>query len=83
MPRLWPICEISHVMGHLGADWLERSTREQEERTELPEPKGNLTVEKLFAMVPGTRDTLLMGISSRNDATIYDLANGTQCLYKY
>jgi FkbM family methyltransferase len=27
--------EISHVMGHLGADWLERSTREQEERTDL------------------------------------------------
>jgi FkbM family methyltransferase len=27
--------EISHVMGHLGAAWLERSTREQEERTDL------------------------------------------------
>lgn len=27
--------EISHVMGHLGADWLERPTREQEERTDL------------------------------------------------
>jgi SAM-dependent methyltransferase len=27
--------EISHVMGHLGAAWLERPTREQEERTDL------------------------------------------------
>jgi len=27
--------EISHVMGHLGAGWLERSSREQEERTDL------------------------------------------------
>lgn len=36
---------------------------EQEERTELPAPKGNLTVEKLFATVPGTRDSLLKGIS--------------------
>ena len=27
--------EIAHVMGHLGSDWLERSTREQEERTDL------------------------------------------------
>ena len=35
----------------------------QEERTEQPEPKGNLTVEQLFATVPGTRDTLLRGIS--------------------
>ena len=26
--------EISHVMGHLGASWLERSTREREERTD-------------------------------------------------
>lgn len=39
------------------------SVVEQEERTELPEPKGNLTVEQLFATVPGTRDTLLKGIS--------------------
>ncbi|MBB97937.1 MAG: type I secretion system permease/ATPase [Rhodobacteraceae bacterium] len=36
---------------------------EQEERTELPEPKGNLKVEQLFATVPGTRDALLRGIS--------------------
>jgi len=36
---------------------------DQEERTELPEPKGNLVVEQLFATVPGTRDTLLKGIS--------------------
>jgi ubiquinone/menaquinone biosynthesis C-methylase UbiE len=27
--------EISHVMGHLGASWLERSGRESEERTDL------------------------------------------------
>ncbi len=27
--------EISHVMGHLGAGWLERETREREERTDL------------------------------------------------
>ncbi len=27
--------EISHVMGHLGAGWLERGTRETEERTDL------------------------------------------------
>ena len=27
--------EISHVMGHLGAGWLERPTREREERTGL------------------------------------------------
>jgi len=27
--------EISHVMGHLGADWLERPSRQQEERTDL------------------------------------------------
>ena len=27
--------EIAHVMGHQAADWLERRTREQEERTDL------------------------------------------------
>jgi ubiquinone/menaquinone biosynthesis C-methylase UbiE len=27
--------EISHVMGHLGADWLERPSREREQRTDL------------------------------------------------
>ncbi len=27
--------EISHVMGHLGAQWLERPEREREERTDL------------------------------------------------
>ena len=27
--------EISHVMGHRGASWLERPTRRQEERTDL------------------------------------------------
>ncbi len=27
--------EISHVMGHLGASWLERGSRQREERTDL------------------------------------------------
>ena len=27
--------EISHVMGHQGADWLERPVRERDERTDL------------------------------------------------
>lgn len=36
---------------------------EQEERVELPAPKGKLSVDKLFATVPGTRDALLRGIS--------------------
>jgi SAM-dependent methyltransferase len=27
--------EISYVMGHLGSSWLERTTRKQEERTDL------------------------------------------------
>ncbi|WP_281969159.1 type I secretion system permease/ATPase [Roseovarius nanhaiticus] len=36
---------------------------DQEERTELPDPKGNLKVEQLFATVPGTRDPLLRGIT--------------------
>jgi len=36
---------------------------DQEERTELPAPKGHLIVEQLFATVPGKRDTLLKGIS--------------------
>ena len=39
------------------------SISEQEDRTELPEPAGNLTVDRLFATVPGTRDRLLQGIS--------------------
>jgi ATP-binding cassette subfamily C protein len=39
------------------------SISEQEERTELPEPKGSLKVEQLFATVPGTRDPLLRGIN--------------------
>lgn len=39
------------------------SISDQEERTELPEPKGSLKAEQLFATVPGTRDTLLRGIN--------------------
>ncbi|MBM2295075.1 type I secretion system permease/ATPase [Sulfitobacter pseudonitzschiae] len=41
---------------------------DQEERTELPAPKGRLIVEQLFATVPGTRDTLLKGISFSVDS---------------
>ncbi|WP_163852281.1 type I secretion system permease/ATPase [Pseudooceanicola aestuarii] len=33
------------------------------ERIEMPAPKGELSVENLFAMVPGTRDTVLKGVS--------------------
>jgi ATP-binding cassette subfamily C protein len=36
---------------------------EQEERIQLPRPTGALSVDQLFAVVPGTRDTLLRGIS--------------------
>ena len=39
------------------------SIPDEQERTELPTPKGNLAVEQLFATVPGTRDTLLRGLS--------------------
>lgn len=35
---------------------------EEEERLELPKPEGNITVEKLFAMVPGTREAILKGV---------------------
>ena len=42
------------------------SVSEQEERTELPEPKGKLKVEQLFATVPGTRDTCSGGSASRS-----------------
>lgn len=41
---------------------------DQEERTELPAPKGRLIVEQLFATVPGTRDTLLKGVSFSVDS---------------
>lgn len=37
--------EISHVMGHLGAGWLERPKREREERTDL--------LLRLLALQPG------------------------------
>src|SRR6056297_547898 len=39
------------------------SVAEENPRTELPEPKGHLAVDKLFAAVPGTREPLLRGIS--------------------
>lgn len=35
---------------------------EEEERTELPAPKGHIVVDKLFARAPGTSDTLLRGV---------------------
>src|SRR6056297_534026 len=36
---------------------------EQEERVELPTPKGKIVVDRLFATIPGTRDPLLRGVS--------------------
>jgi ubiquinone/menaquinone biosynthesis C-methylase UbiE len=33
--KTWMGREISHVMGHQGASWLERSERQREERTDL------------------------------------------------
>ena len=41
--------EISHVMGHLGAGWLERPERERDERTDLLVEK--LPLEKDFTVV--------------------------------
>lgn len=40
--------EISHVMGHLGASWLERPEREQEEKSSLL--MANLPLEKDFTI---------------------------------
>lgn len=34
-----------------------------EERLELPKPKGDIVVEQLYATAPGTRDTILKGVS--------------------
>ncbi|MBM1312320.1 type I secretion system permease/ATPase [Sulfitobacter mediterraneus] len=36
---------------------------EEEERIALPDPAGNLSVEQLYAMAPGTKDTILKGVS--------------------
>ena len=41
---------------------------DDEERIEMPVPKGALAVEGLFATVPGTRDTLLKAVSFSVDA---------------
>ena len=41
--------EISQVMGHLGASWLERPAREQEERTDLLIKNMNLKPEDQIA----------------------------------
>lgn len=41
--------EISHVMGHLGAGWLERPEREREERTDLLINKLPLEVDDVVA----------------------------------
>ena len=45
--------EISHVMGHLGAGWLERSSRQREERTDL-----------LIANLPLTSDSVVADIGA-------------------
>ena len=45
--------EISHVMGHQGAGWLERPTREREERTDL-----------LLANLPIERDSVVADIGA-------------------
>lgn len=45
--------EISHVMGHLGAGWLERQGREAEERTDL-----------LLANLPLKKDSAIADIGS-------------------
>ena len=45
--------EISHVMGHLGAGWLERPTRMQEERTDL-----------LISKLPLTQDSIVADIGA-------------------
>ena len=45
--------EISHVMGHLGAGWLERPEREQEERTDL-----------LISALPVTSDSIIADIGA-------------------
>lgn len=41
---------------------------DEEERIELPDPKGNLRVDGLFATAPGTKDTLLKGVSFHVEA---------------
>ena len=41
--------EISHVMGHLGAGWLERPEREREERTDLLVSRLPLEVDDVVA----------------------------------
>jgi len=45
--------EISHVMGHRGAGWLERPTREQQERTDL-----------LIARLPLEEDAIVADIGA-------------------
>ena len=41
--------EISHVMGHLGANWLERKSREREEATNLLVNKLPLEIDSIVA----------------------------------
>ena len=41
--------EISHVMGHLGANWLERKSREREEATNLLVNKLPLDIDSIVA----------------------------------
>lgn len=39
------------------------SVKDEEERLTLPAPTGNLAVERVFSYLPGTRDTMLKGVS--------------------
>ena len=45
--------EISHVMGHMGADWLERPERERQERTDL-----------LIAQLPVKEDSVVADVGA-------------------
>lgn len=54
---------VSARSAHKRLKQLFDTIADQEERIELPEPKGQLKVEQLFATVPGKRDTLLRGIN--------------------
>jgi SAM-dependent methyltransferase len=49
--------EISHVMGHLGAGWLERPTREREERTDL-------LIDMLISVLPTGRASVVADIGA-------------------
>ncbi|SPJ25491.1 type I secretion system permease/ATPase [Palleronia abyssalis] len=48
---------------HARLKQLFASVADEEERTELPSPKGQLVADKVFATVPGTRTSLLKGVN--------------------